>query len=316
MKIKLKKFRCISKHLIRWSTIAFASFFFIFIAVSSYASNVSTVEKTYPGLAAGILKSAWLDKLSSGMILSADGFEIMQTWVDETINAIPAEMREEAAGSLFFLLEQEVTRRVVLRDAKNAGISMKNVTEDEAVQLYLSQKVAGITVSDGEAQSFYDANKEMVGGQPFDQVKESIQAYLVQQKQQEAVINYVKNLENLKDFRVNAEWVKKQNVLEKDNPVDRARRSGKPTMVEFGAAGCVPCDMMQPILDKLKKNHGQRLNVVFVNVNENQILGARFGIRSIPVQVFYDRSGRETFRHVGFFAEAEVNKELVKLGLE
>jgi len=307
---------CLTKFSILWTTIAVASFFFIFIAVSSYAANVSTVEKAYPGLAAGILKSARLDKLSSGKLLTADGFEIMQTWADETINAIPAEMRKEAAGSLFFLLEQEVTRRVVLRDAKNAGISMKNVTEDEAIQLYLNQKVVGIAVTEKEAKSFYDANKEMVGGVPFDQVKENIQAYLIQQKQQEAVINYVKNLENLKDIRVNAEWVKKQNVLEKDNPVDRARRSGKPTMVEFGATGCVPCDMMQPILDKLKKTHGPRLNVVFVNVQENQILGARFGIRSIPVQVFYDRAGRETFRHVGFFAEAEVNKELAKLGLK
>ena len=316
MRIKLNNFKFLKTHSIRWIIIAAVSFFFIFKAFSPAVANASTVEKTYPGLAAGILKSARLDKLSSGKLLTADGFEIMQTWADETINAIPAEMRKEAAGSLFFLLEQEVTRRVVLRDVKTAGISMKNITEDEAIQLYLSQKVVGITVSDGEARSFYDANKEMVGGVPFDQVKENIQAYLVQQKQQEAVINYVKNLENLKDIRVNAEWVKQQNVLEKDNPVDRARRSGKPTMVEFGATGCVPCDMMQPILDKLKKTHGQRLNVVFVNVNENQILGARFGIRSIPVQVFYDRSGRETFRHVGFFAEAEVNKELVKLGLK
>jgi len=316
MILKTKLFMQFSIFGILWPTIAGIVLFSTFVAFSVHASGDETVEYKYPGLAAGILKSARLDKLGSGKLLTADGFEILQTWVGETINAIPAEMREEAAGSLFFLLEQEVTRRVVLRDANNAGISMKDVTEDEVIRLYLSQKVAGITVSDGEAQSFYDANREMVGGLPFDQVKGSIQDFLVQQKQQEAVIDYVKNLENLKDFRVNAEWVKNQNVLERDNPVDRARRSGKPTMVEFGAAGCVPCDMMQPILDKLKKTYGKRLNVVFVNVQENQILGARFGIRSIPVQVFYDRFGRETFRHVGFFAEAEVNKELVKLGLE
>jgi len=300
----------------RCSFAAVVFFLLVFFTLSAAAANASTVEKAYPGLAAGVLKSARLEKLSSGKLLSAGGFEILQTWVDEAIMEIPEAMRKEAAGSLFFLLEQEVTRRVILRDAKNAGVPIKEVTEDQIIQSYLSQKVAKITVSDGEAKSFYDANKEMVGGLPFDQVKESIYAYLVQQKQQEAVIDYVKNLENLKDIRINAEWVKKQNVLERDNPVDRARRSGKPTMVEFGAAGCVPCDMMQPILDKLKKTHGQKLNVVFVNVNENQILGARFGIRSIPVQVFYDRSGSETFRHVGFFAEAEVNKELVKLGLK
>lgn len=304
------------KYLIGCIAVAAISIYFIFKAFSPAAADASTVEKTYPGLAEGVLKSARLEKLGSGKLLSADGFEILQTWVDETVSRVPAEMRKEAAGSLFFLLEQEVTRRVILREAKNAGVSMKDLTEDEAIQSYLGQKVAKITVSDGETKSFYDANTELVGGLPFDQVKESIHTFLVQQKQQDAVFDYVKNLENLKDVRINAEWVKKQNILEKDNPVDQARSSGTPTMVEFGAAGCVPCDMMQPILDKLKKNHGQKLNVVFVNVRENQILGARFGIRSIPVQVFYDRSGRETFRHVGFFPEAEVNKELAKLGLK
>ncbi len=99
------------------------------------------------------------------------------------------------------------------------------------------------------------------------------------------------------------------------NPVDRANKTGKPTMVEFGAVGCIPCDRMQPILEKLRKKCPSRLNVVFVNVRENQILGARFGIRSIPVQVFYDRFGKEVFRHVGFFAETEVNKQLKKMGL-
>ena len=52
------------------------------------------------------------------------------------------------------------------------------------------------------------------------------------------------------------------------------------------------------------------------HVRENQILGARFGIRSIPVQVFYDKNGEEVFRHMGFYPEAEVLKQLSKLGIE
>jgi len=118
------------------------------------------------------------------------------------------------------------------------------------------------------------------------------------------------------DIRVNREWVKAQYALAKDNPVDKARRSGKPTMVEFGAKGCVPCDMMQPILDNLKKKFPDRLNVVFVHVGENQVLGARYGIRSIPVQVFFDQNGQEVSRHVGFYAEKEVLKQLAKLGVK
>jgi thiol-disulfide isomerase/thioredoxin len=101
-----------------------------------------------------------------------------------------------------------------------------------------------------------------------------------------------------------------------DNPVDRARRSGKPTIVEFGAKGCIPCDMMQPILDKLRKDYPQKLNVVFVHVGEEQILSSRYGIRSIPVQVFFDNKGKEVFRHTGFFPEEDIMVQLKKMGVE
>jgi thioredoxin 1 len=98
--------------------------------------------------------------------------------------------------------------------------------------------------------------------------------------------------------------------------VDKARHSGKPTMVEFGAAGCVPCDMMQPILEQLRKDYPKKLNVVFVHVREEQILSARYGIRSIPVQVFFDAKGKEVFRHVGFFPQTEVDMQLAKMGVQ
>jgi thioredoxin 1 len=74
--------------------------------------------------------------------------------------------------------------------------------------------------------------------------------------------------------------------------------------------------MMQPILDNIRKKYPDKLNVVLVHVRENQILGARFGIQAIPVQLFFDKNGKEVFRHVGFYAEAEVLKQLAKLGVE
>ncbi len=139
---------------------------------------------------------------------------------------------------------------------------------------------------------------------------------LLQNKQEEAVQNYIAALQKRLVVYVNGEWVKSQFALARDNPVDKARTSGRPTLIEFGASGCVPCDMMQPILDKLRETHSERLNVVFVHVGEEKILAARFGIRAIPVQVFFDRQGKEVFRHEGFFAEAEVNKVLAKMGVQ
>jgi len=39
-------------------------------------------------------------------------------------------------------------------------------------------------------------------------------------------------------------------------------------MAEFGATGCVPCDMMQPILNTLRKEFPEKLNVVFVHQDD------------------------------------------------
>jgi thiol-disulfide isomerase/thioredoxin len=150
---------------------------------------------------------------------------------------------------------------------------------------------------------------------PFDQVSDSIKQFLLENKQQTAVRDHIHDLGQRHQIRINEKWMDVQYKKMTDNPVDKARLSGKPSMVEFGATGCVPCDMMQPILDKLKKKFPDTLNIVFLHVRENQVLSGRYGIQSIPVQAFFDENGQEVFRHTGFFAEEEVMKQLKKMGV-
>ncbi|OHB62066.1 MAG: hypothetical protein A2167_03535 [Planctomycetes bacterium RBG_13_46_10] len=117
-------------------------------------------------------------------------------------------------------------------------------------------------------------------------------------------------------IEISASWLKVQAALALDNPVDKARASGKPTLVELGASGCIPCDMMQPILEALRKKYGEKINIIFVHVGQEQILGARYGIQAIPVQIFFDKNGKEFFRHVGFFPQEEVEKKLSEMGVK
>ena len=153
----------------------------------------------------------------------------------------------------------------------------------------------------------------MVSGAPLDKVRDMIKGYLAQQKKQEALQVYVQNLGQRSAIQVDEEWVKKQSLAARDNPVDQARLSGRPSLIDFGATGCGPCDLMTPILDKLKKKYQGKMNALFVHVQEEKILSSRYGIRSIPVQVFFDKNGMEAFRHTGFFPEAEIEKNLVQL---
>jgi thiol-disulfide isomerase/thioredoxin len=275
----------------------------------------TTVESTYPGLATGVLKLGRLTDMEKDIVLKAYQIEIKSDFVKEMLDQAPPEMRKELEKNLFFLLEQKAMEMIIKQDAVSLGISADQ-SKDAMLKAYVERLTAGLKVNEAEVKAFYEANKQMIGGQPFDQVKGSIEPFLLEQKKAEAIDAHIEALGKRTDIQLNREWVKKQAKTAMDNPVDKARMSGKPTMVEFGAAGCVPCDMMQPILEKVKKKYPDKLNVVFVHVSENQLLGARFGIRSIPVQAFFDKDGQEVFRHTGFFAEKDVLEQLAKMGVK
>ena len=67
-------------------------------------------------------------------------------------------------------------------------------------------------------------------------------------------------------------------------------------------------------LDKLKAKYKGKVNVLFVHVKEKSILAGRYGVQTIPIQVFFDKTGKEVFRHTGFFPEDEIEKQLSKMG--
>lgn len=91
---------------------------------------------------------------------------------------------------------------------------------------------------------------------------------------------------------------------------------GMVTMIDLGAKECVPCKMMAPILEKMKKKYQGTAAIVFIDVWKNHDQVSRFGIRAIPTQIFYDAAGREAYRHVGFMSEAAIVEQLTKMGVQ
>ncbi|MDA8133050.1 MAG: thioredoxin family protein [Desulfobacteraceae bacterium] len=281
------------------------------------AARAKTVSDVYPLLSDRFLKSAELVEAEGSVLLkTGTGISISLQDFETSVSQYDPKLQDQIKENLIFLLDQDIITRILLQEAQKSGIQDKNAEPGDQISAYLASRVKDVTVTTEDAQAFYDENKEMMGGAPFDQVRENIKSFLVERKKQEAIQGYIKGLGDAHGLQINRKWLETQHSIMKNNPVDKARSSGKPSMIEFGAAGCIPCDMMQPILDNLRKKFPDTLNVEFVHVREKQILAGRFGIQSIPVQVFFDKNGNEVFRHTGFFAEKEVLDQLQKMGVQ
>jgi thioredoxin 1 len=79
-----------------------------------------------------------------------------------------------------------------------------------------------------------------------------------------------------------------------------------PRLVDVGADRCIPCVMMAPILEELKKEYAGIFDVEFVDVWKNPSEADKYRIRGIPTQIFYDATGKEFYRHMGYFSKEQI----------
>jgi len=88
-----------------------------------------------------------------------------------------------------------------------------------------------------------------------------------------------------------------------------------PRLVDLGSEGCVPCKKMAPILEELRTEFADRFVVEFIDVWQTPDAGDKYGIRVIPTQIFLDASGKEQFRHEGFYSREDILAKWRELGV-
>ncbi|MFT4100592.1 MAG: thioredoxin TrxA [Burkholderiaceae bacterium] len=82
-------------------------------------------------------------------------------------------------------------------------------------------------------------------------------------------------------------------------------KAEEPVLVDYWADWCGPCKMIAPILDEVSKDYDGRLQVVKVNVDENQSVAAKFGIRGIPTLMLF-KNGTQVATKVGALSKSQL----------
>ena len=82
-------------------------------------------------------------------------------------------------------------------------------------------------------------------------------------------------------------------------------QSSVPVLVDYWAEWCGPCKMIAPILDEVSRDYAEKLNVAKVNVDENQEIASKYGIRGIPTLMLF-RNGAVVATKVGALSKSQL----------
>jgi thioredoxin 1 len=86
------------------------------------------------------------------------------------------------------------------------------------------------------------------------------------------------------------------------------------TMLNIGVEMCLSCQRMMSIVKELQREYQGKAVIVYAELPKHRDLSARYKLHVVPTQIFYDKDGKERYRHEGYLSKKRCVGYLEKLG--
>lgn len=253
--------------------------------------------------------------------------EITLEIFNQQYDALPPNFKEYFKDDKAGFLEELVVRQLLLQVARQENIKEQSEykttvaqnpgqKEQIMINLLLKNIVADVLIGEQELKDFFEQYKDQLPVKDYDTVKEQLRPMAQEEKERQSIETYINNLKSNAKITRNEKWIKTQEALTVDNPLNNALKLGQPVVADFGKGTCMPCKMMEPILKKLREEYEGRASILILDVDEYRSLSRKYRVMMIPTQIFFDSDGKEVYRHQGFMPETDIVAKLKDLGVE
>jgi thioredoxin len=90
---------------------------------------------------------------------------------------------------------------------------------------------------------------------------------------------------------------------------DEVLNSEKPVLVDFWATWCGPCKMVAPVLEEIAREHGDKLTIAKLDIDQNQATARDYQVMSIPTMIVF-QGGKPVKQIVGAKPKAALLNDL------